>query len=201
MSETPEPHPHRPEPARGIRQIGDPRVWGTIVGAAGGSVFVLANRGDLADPWPAVAVAAWAGALVAYVWFVLVARRELGPVGPVGRGAGLVYLGSVVGMVVLIRVGSVLLEHEERIELRPALIVGAVGLHFLPFAAAFHTALFKTLGSFLVVLGSVGIALGWTWRDHAAAGAAVVAGIVMLLVIAADAVATGKRRRHTFAAE
>lgn len=183
---------------RGIRQIGDPRVWGTTVGAVGGTVFVLANRSDLAGSWPLIAVTVWALALIPYVWFVLVVRRELGEARPVGRAAGFVYLGSVVGMVVLIRAGSVVLDHADRPELRPALILAAVGLHFLPFASAFHAPLFKVLGSLMVGLGCAGLAIGWARNDHAAAWAAVVAGVVMILVIAAGA-ATSRKHPHAAA--
>lgn len=73
-------------------------------------------------------------------------------------------------MIVLIRVGSALLPDGRVDEIRPALIVIAVGLHFLPFAAAFHTPLITWLGSLMFVMGTVGLALGWWWTDNAAAG-------------------------------
>ena len=172
------------EPVRGVQRLWDPRVWGTIVGAAGATVFVMANRGSLPDPWPLVAVVTWAAAVLAYGWFVFGQPRVFGDPGPVGPRAGLTYLASVVGMLVLIRLGTTLLDDSG---LRPALIVVAVGLHFLPFARAFHTPMFALLGSLMAVLGGVGLVLGWAWDERAAAGAAVLTGIVMLVVIAADA--------------
>ncbi|MBM9459103.1 hypothetical protein JK386_04255 [Nocardioides sp. zg-536] len=178
------------DPTRGLARVPDPRVWGTLVGAAGGTVFVLANRGDLPGPLPGIAVAAWALTVAAYVWFVLVVPRPFGPVPQVRRSAGLVYLTGVVGMLVLIRVGSLLLEDADRTELRPALIVVAVGLHFLPFASAFHTPLFTVLGLLMPAIGGVGLVLGWAWDGDAGAWAAVIAGLTMLTLIASDAAPT-----------
>ncbi len=40
---------------RGIQRMWDARVWGTLVGAIGATVFVLVNRTDLETPWPTVA--------------------------------------------------------------------------------------------------------------------------------------------------
>ena len=45
--------------ARGIQRVWDPRIWGTVVGAAGATVFVLSNRNDLEGRWPTVARLAW----------------------------------------------------------------------------------------------------------------------------------------------
>lgn len=162
-------------------------MWGTIVGAAGATVFVLANRDALAAPWPAVAALTWAGVFLAYVWFVFGRPRVFGEMDPVGPRAGVTYLVSVAGMLVLIRLGSTLLDDAGRIGLRPALIVVAVGLHFLPFAKAFHTPMFMVLGSLMAVLGAAGLGLGWVWDQRAAAASAVLTGILMLVVIAGDA--------------
>ena len=173
--------------ARGFHRLWDPRGWGTAVGATGATVFVMAYRGELANPWPIVATLTWAGAFFAYAWFVFVKPRVFTETSPVGRRAGITYLGSVIGMLVLIRVGTALLDDAGRGGLRPAVIVMAVGLHFVPFAAAFHTPMFKVLGSIMAVLGAAGLGLGWIWDGCAAAAAAVVTGVVMLVVITADA--------------
>lgn len=175
------------DPARGIARLPDPRVWGTLIGASGGTVFVFANTDALDEPWSVIAAGACAIALLAYVWFVFLVQRRFGPVVPVRPAAGLVYLGSVLAMLAGIRIGSVLLEAADRTSLRPAVIVVAVGLHFLPFAAAFHTRLFVQLGSAIVPIGGLGLALGWVWREEAAAWAAVIAGLVMITMIAAAA--------------
>jgi hypothetical protein len=162
-------------------------VWGTIVGAVGATVFVMASRSQLPGPWPWVALLAWAVGVVAYVVFVYALPRTFPGIRMVGPKEGLVYLASVAGMLLLIRLGSLVLDGAAKAELRPALIVVAVGLHFLPFAAAFHTPMFRTLGAIMALLGSVGLLLGWTWDGRAAAVAAVASGVVMLAIIAADA--------------
>lgn len=172
---------------RGLHRASDPRVWGTIVGAIGASVFVLFNRGGLVGPWPDLAVIAWSMALIAYVWYVFLARRDFNEPAPVSRYAGIIYLCSVVGMLALIRVGTTVLLEGGMAVLRPALIVLAVGLHFFPFAVAFRTPMFRVLGSVMVALGSVGLVAGWWWDSRMASASAVVSGVVMLVVVTADA--------------
>ncbi len=133
---------------------------------------------------------AWAAAFLAYLWLTFVRPQVPEPVQPVRRSAGLVYLASVVGMLALIRVGSEVLDAQrgaDGLVLRPALIVVAVGLHFLPFASAFHAPVFTRLGLLVGALGVVGLVLGWAWDERAAPAAAVVTGIVMLVVIAGAA--------------
>jgi hypothetical protein len=191
MLESQQPHTSASAPVRGVHRLWDPRVWGTIVGATGATVFVLTNRGALAPPWPTLAIIAWLGALLPYVWCVFGAPRVFDQVGPVGSRAGITYVVSVVGMLVLIRLGTVLLHDANIGGLRPALIVVAVGLHFLPFAKAFKAPMFLLLGTLMAVLGTAGLVLGWVWDEWAAATSAVVTGLVMLLVIAGDA-----RRPH-----
>ena len=105
----------------------------------------------------------------------------------VGRPSRLTYLASVLGMLVLIRLGTAYLESVDRPALQPALIVVAVGLHFLPFAAAFHTPMFTRLGTLMALIGSTGLLLGWLADPRWAPAAAVFTGIVMLVVIALDA--------------
>ena len=75
--------------ARGFHRLWDPRGWGTAVGATGATVFVMAYRGELANPWPIVATLTWAGAFFAYAWFVFVKPRVFTETSPVGRRAGI----------------------------------------------------------------------------------------------------------------
>ncbi|ROR90862.1 hypothetical protein EDD33_1711 [Nocardioides aurantiacus] len=170
-------------------------MWGTVVGAVGGSVFVWANRSDLPSPWPDLTMVAWTAALVAYLYWVFVRPRPFRPVADLPRRAGTVYLLSVVGMLLLIRVGSAVLGHLDHAELRPPVIVAAVGAHFLPFARAFRTPVFWTLGWVMVAIGAVGVVGGWFGGTSTAAAVTVVAGIVMLAVITRDA-ATGGGTAH-----
>ncbi|MBC7591184.1 MAG: hypothetical protein H7226_09110 [Salinibacterium sp.] len=141
---------------RGIQRIWDPRVWGTMVGAVGATVFVMTNRGKLADPWPLVALAIWVLALLAYVAFVFVVPRAFGHMSQVGARQALT-------------------------------TVVAVGLHFLPFAGAFHTRMFIPLGTTMAVLGLAGVILGWIMDARSAAAIAVITGIIMLIFMATDA--------------
>lgn len=175
------------DPVRGAQRLWHPRVWGTVVGAAGATVFVMSNRNGLPGPWPTVALVAWAIALLAYLFFVFGWPRVLTEMDEVGPLSGLVYLGSVVGMLILIRLGNVFLPGSRVDDLQPVVVVIAVGLHFLPFAKAFHTPMFTVLGTLMAVIGAAGFGLAWFWDERAAAGSAVLAGLVMLTVIAGDA--------------
>lgn len=171
----------------------DPRVWGTTIGAAGATVFVMSYRGELDDPWPLVSLIVWAAAMLGYISFVFVLPRSFDVIKRVGARQGFVYLGAVAGMLLLIAVGTLVLDNADKAGLRPALIVAAVGLHFLPFAAAFHTRMFTPLGTFMAVLGLAGLTLGWVWEAKIAAVMAVISGIVMLAFMASDAAGGGRK--------
>ncbi len=181
-----------PDRPRGRRRPGlvtpmHPQVLGGLVGAVGASVFVLVNRTRLADPWPTVALVLWVLALVAYVWFALLRPRVLPELVPPSPRAGAVYGLSVAGMLGLIAAGGALLRANGHADLQPALVALAVGLHFLPFAAAFRAPVFRLLGAAVASVGAVGLVLGLLLGEWAAAGAAVLAGLVMLVLITVDA--------------
>ena len=167
--------------------MADPRCWGAVIGAVGASVFVHANRGQLADTASTGAVVLWLGALAGFVWAVFVTPRRFRPLRPLARSAGAVYLASVVGMIAVIQAGNGELQARGEADVAPALVVLAVGLHFLPFARAFDAPVFLRLGSVMVVTGVVGLVLGLTWTATAAAAVAVLTGLVMLLVMTEDA--------------
>ena len=175
----------RPRP--GITSPMHPQVLGGLVGAVGASVFVLVNRTHLADPWPTVALALWLVALAAYAWLALLRPRVLPDLEPPAPRAGAVYGAAVVGMLVLIGAGSAVLRATGHADLRPALVAMAVGLHFLPFAAAFRAPVFRLLGGALAAVGAAGLVLGLVLGAAAAAASAVLAGLVMLVVMTADA--------------
>ena len=164
-----------------------PQVLGGLVGAVGASVFVLVNRTRLADPWPAVALALWLVALAAYAWVALLRPRVLPDLEQPSPRAGAVYGAAVVGMLVLISGGSAVLRSTGHADLQPALVALAVGLHFLPFAAAFRAPVFRLLGAAVASVGAVGLGLGLLVGPWAAAAAAVVAGLVMLVLMTVDA--------------
>ncbi|MBC7279336.1 hypothetical protein [Nocardioides sp.] len=172
---------------RGLQHLVHPRVWGAVIGAIGGSVFVHANRGELPAAVSTGALVVWAGALAVFVWAVLITSRLFAPLEPLPRSAAWVYFLSVAGMLVGIQLGRFALDAVGRVDVFPGVIVLAVGLHFLPFARAFATPMFTRLGLVMAVLGVAGLVLGLAWTGTATAAAAVVTGVVMLLVISQDA--------------
>ncbi|MBM6401208.1 hypothetical protein [Phycicoccus sonneratiae] len=181
-------HPRPEERSRGLWSPLHPQVIGALVGASGGTAFVLANRGALPDPWPTVALLAWLVALAGWAWTVLLRPRHLPPIAPARPGAGVVYVVSVAGMLAGFAAGRVLLEAAGHPGLMPAVVVVAVGLHFVPFARAFRAPVFGVLGWTLAAVGFAGLLLGLALGAGAAALAAVLTGLVMLGVMALDAV-------------
>lgn len=164
-----------------------PNVLGSIIGMAGGSSFVLANRGQLEGAWPSVALVAWVIALVAAIWIVLLRPRVLPAAAPPRRGAGAVYGCAVLAMIAGIALGRLALDALGHPELQPALVVLAVGLHFLPFTRAFGAPVFARIGLSMAALGVLGLVWGWFAGAGAVAACAVVAGLVLLAGIVAAA--------------
>jgi hypothetical protein len=134
-----------------------------------------------------VALVLWLVVLAAYAWAALLRPRVLPDLVPPAPRAGAVYGLAVVGMLVFIAAGGALLRGTDHAELQPALIALAVGLHFLPFAAAFHAPVFRVLGATVAAVGAVGLVLGLLAGPTPARAAAVVAGLAMLALIALDA--------------
>jgi len=134
----------------------------------------------------AVSTAAWTAGVVLvlaalsahYVWPV-----ALGPMARPSRLALATYLACVAGELALINLGSRALTAAAAGELRPALIAAVVGLHFIPFAWAFHERMFGWLGGLVCVLGGTGLLAGAMGVAHAADAAAVLSGLVMLIII------------------
>lgn len=175
-------------PHRGIGHLLHPQILGAIIGGAGASAFVNVNVHVLPAPWPSVSVVAWLFALVLCAWAVLLRPRRLRDLGPPRPHAGAVYTASIVGMLAAFTVGRLVLVQVGRPELMPAVVVMAVGLHFVPFAAAFEARVFAVLGWSLAAIGLVGLLLGLAGGAVPVAAAAVVTGVVMLLVMTVDAV-------------
>ncbi len=161
----------------------DPRRWGSLIGLVGGLVFIGSYSSALGA---AVSTVAWAAGVVLvpaalsahYAWPV-----ALGPMARSSRLALATYLTCVAGEVGLINLGSRALTAAGDGELRPALIAAVVGLHFIPFAWAFHERMFFWLGGFVCVLGVTGLLAGAMGVAHAAEAAAVLAGLAMLIII------------------
>ncbi len=184
-----ETEPDRPAAPRrpGLAPPLHPQVLGGLVGAVGASTFVLVNRTLLPAPWPAVALALWVVAVAAYAWTALLRPRVLPALVAPAPRAGVVYGCAVLAMIALIAAGGAVLRANGHADLRPALVALAVGLHFLPFAAAFRAPVFRVLGGAVATVGAAGIVLGLVAGPVWAPAAAVVAGLVMLAVMTADA--------------
>lgn len=161
----------------------DPRRWGSLIGLVGGLVFIGSYSSVLGV---AVSAVAWAAGVVLvlaalsahYVWPV-----ALGPMARPSRLALATYVACVAGELALINLGSRALTAAGDGELQPALIATVVGLHFIPFAWAFHERMFFWLGGLVCVLGATGLLAGAMGVAHAAEASAVLAGLVMLIVI------------------
>jgi hypothetical protein len=150
---------------------------------AGGLVFVFAYGPALGAPARiGVGVVAVGLALLA-VAHLYVRPTALGRFREPSRSALLVYGCCVLGELLAMAAGSRLLAGLGRADLRPALIAGVVGLHFLPFAWAFGERMFYRLGWALVVLGTAGLVAGALGVAHAADAAAVLSGVVMLALV------------------
>ena len=161
----------------------DPRRWGSLIGLAGGMVFVGSYATVLG---PVASTVAWVAGLLLVV--VALSAHYVRPValGPLARPRPLAlatYGACVVGELALISVGSRALAAAGQGELRPALIAAAVGLHFLPFAWAFGEPMFCYLGGAVAVLGGAGLLAGSLGVEHAAEALTVVAGLAMLTII------------------
>lgn len=161
----------------------DPRRGGALIGVLGGLVFVFSYAPALGELISIVSRIV-AVALAAAVLFRLYLRpASLGPFREPRRGAVAVYLGCVAAELLAIAVGSRVLTALGHGDLRPALIAGVVGLHFLPFAWAFGERLFHRLGLALVVLGGAGLIAGFAGVTWASDAAAVLSGLVMLALV------------------
>lgn len=180
------PPPRIEASARGIDRLAHPRVVGSIIGAVGGVAFVAVNRAQLPADLRAPAVLVCAAALASWVWSVLIMRRALGWIEP-APGAMRTYVVSVASMLLGLALGSRALQAAGRVELQVALVVGLVGLHFMPFARAFANPSFRWIGMALAGLGASGLGLGWFFDEHFAAAAAVLAGHTLIVTTAADA--------------
>lgn len=161
----------------------DPRRIGSLVGLLGGMVFVGSYSATLGPVVSTIAWAAGLGGVVAALFAHYVRPVALGPLPRLSPWALAVYLACVVGEIALIAVGSQALLAADRGQLQPALIAAVVGVHFIPFAAAFRERMFHLLGGTVAAVGTTGLLAGALGITGAADAAAVIAGLVMILII------------------
>lgn len=153
---------------------------GAVVGAVGGLVFVLVNAGGLPG---AVPVRAAAVVVALAVLALALLRPPPAPPEP-GPRAWRTYQLSVLAMVVAIPAGAAVLGGAGRDDLVLPWVVLVVGLHFLPFAGAFGTPLFRALGLTMAVVATAGAVCVRAGVQDAAPWTGVVAGGVLLTAAA-----------------
>jgi hypothetical protein len=161
----------------------DPRRWGALIGVVGGLVFIFSYAPALG---PALAISAkvvGVGLALMILASHFLRPRSLGPFREPGHRALLVYGCCVAGELVAIAAGSRLLSDTGHDDLRPALIAGVVGVHFVPFAWTFGERMFFHLGFALLALGVGGVILEYAGVTHAARISAVLSGLVMLALV------------------
>ncbi|MEO7070706.1 MAG: hypothetical protein ABI131_09475 [Nostocoides sp.] len=156
------------------------RPIGSVIGAIAGLAFVLINAGTVPAPllWRLVATSGF----VAIIWFVVLRGAEVDPVSP-SRAALRTYGISVAAMVVAIPLGATIITNVlDRPNAVLVWVVFVVGVHFLPFAHAFHLPVFHWLSASLVAVSVVGTVPALTSDSATAAGrTGVAAGFVLLL--------------------
>lgn len=161
----------------------DPRRWGSLIGLAGGLVFVVSYSAALSH---AVRISGWvAGSVLAAAALTAHYLRPV-PLGPLTRpkpAALAIYGVCVIGELAAINLGSRALTAAGHDDVRPALIAAVVGLHFIPFAWTFGERMFSWLGGLVATLGAAGLAAGFMGIPRAADAAAVTAGLVMMIII------------------
>lgn len=158
------------------------RQVGSLVGATGGLVFVLVNAGGLPGG-TLLRVLAVSAAVVVLALTLL--RPPPAPPEPSSR-AWRTYRLCVVAMVLAVPAGAAALGAGGLEELVLPWVVLVVGLHFLPFAPAFGTPLFRALGLALALVATAGAVATRLGADPAWTG--VVAGGVLLVAAAAPLV-------------
>lgn len=143
----------------------DPRRWGSLIGVAGGLVFVFGYSAALRGPVSTLVRVGAVGLAVVAVVAHYVSPVALGRFAPARPVALVTYVACVLGELALIAVGTRALKSAGRLELRPALIAAVVGLHFIPFGWAFGERMFYRLGAGVLGAGVIGLLLappGWT---------------------------------------
>ncbi|MDN5762630.1 MAG: hypothetical protein L0H41_09985 [Microlunatus sp.] len=156
------------------------RPIGSIIGAIGGLVFVLANAGSV--PGSLIWRIAAAVAFGAIIWFVVLRGPEIDQVPP-SRAALRTYGISVVAMGVAIPVGATVINNVfDQPNAVVVWVVFVVGAHFWPFAHTFALPVFRWLSVSLIIVAIIGAVPTLAANSAAAAGwTGIVAGFVLLL--------------------
>ena len=165
---------------------------GSIVGTVAGLMFVLVSAGNLPDPWQFVL--RLLGVLAAVIVLGIVVRTPVASPVPPSRRASRIYRWSVLAMVVAIPLGSALLNGPLHApEFTVLWVIAAVGAHFLPFASAFDTPIFRPVAMTMLMLAALGAAATFTIGADAASWTAVAVGFALLGFVARGTLAEASR--------
>ena len=157
---------------------------GSMIGAVGGLVFVVANAGALPGPWPLVLWVAGVLAFVGVTALVVRARligRGVEPTRPQMRAFGYTVLAEFLA----IPLGSQVLVRA--LDLPTATlpwVATVIGVHFLVFARVFGEPVFTWLGLGVTLCGVVGIVLAA--RDAPQSAISLVGGILPGIILLAS---------------
>lgn len=165
----------------------DPRRWGALIGVVGGLVFILSYAPTLGTVVTVSAGVVGIGSALAILFGHYVRPTLLGAFQEPCPAAVVVYVCCVAAELVVIALGSRLLTGAGHADLRPALIVGVAGLHFLPFAWALASECSTVSASPCLCSVAPGSIAGYGGITHAADAAAVLSGLVMLVLVALHA--------------
>jgi predicted ferric reductase len=162
---------------------------GSLIGAVGGLVFILANAGALSGPWSPVLRVLGVLSFLAVVTLVLRARIIGQGVEP-SRGQLRAYGFTVLAEVAAIVLGSrILVAAFDLTTATLPWVATVLGLHFLVFARIFRETVFVWLGAAVTVCGVAGVvmAVAGTAAVAISVAAGVVPGLILLLAVGQSA--------------
>ena len=128
------------------------RGLGSLIGAAGGALFVLVNAAEL----PGSTTLRVAGVVLFAAAVVVALRAPDDGSRPPPPRALKIYGWCVAGEVLAIPVGAAILRALDRPELVRVWVVLVLGVHFVPFAKAFGEPIFRALGVVLILIALAG---------------------------------------------
>ncbi len=172
------------------------RPIGSAVGAITGLAFVLINAGAVPATLLWCSVAAIGS--IAILWIVVLRGPDVEQTPP-DRSTLRTYGISVLAMAAAIPVGAHILTHTlDRPNAVLVWVVFVVGVHFLPFAHAFHLPVFRWLAAGLIAISALGAVPALISDSAVAAGWTGVAAGFILLFFSAAGPRLGRAPTHSF---
>lgn len=156
-----------------------PPLLATVFGVA----FILINAPSLPQPWPERArIGGIALALIVAAWVLL---RPTHPAPRPSRRALHVYWRWVAIEAAAIYIGARSLMWLDAKQFGVTWVIAVVGVHFIPFAGAFHRPQYRVLGAVLIVVAAAGAVATGVLGSTGAGLTGVLAGAVLLFFAAA----------------